>query len=112
MKNQVFNFDKSKNCAKMGTLAECQLRCQQTAGCLKFSYFTKDFDNSNNVEKGAKREPKDCCLVIDTKLTIPVTRRRKSGTTTKKKNVISGPQFCPVKKTEENGTLFSGEDNV
>ena len=91
LNNQVYSFSKNQKCTKVGTREECQLTCQQTDGCTKFSFFTRDYKTSNDAENYVRREALDCCLVADTKST---------STVTKKQNVISGPKFCPSRKSE------------
>ena len=118
MKNQVYKFDEYHECRKQGTLAECQLACQQTAGCSRFSYFTPNFKNSKYVNViakyvAAKREAMDCCLVTDTVWTLMKMQNNVSGRTyIRMHNVISGPKFCVTEKTEitENNALDREKD--
>ena len=92
LNNQMYSFSKFQQCTKVGTPEVCQLTCQQTDGCIKFSFFTKYFRTSNDAENGSRREAWDCCLAINTKST--------SNTITKNQNVISGPKFCRIGKTK------------
>ena len=57
---------------------------------------------------GARREPWDCCLVIDTKIDIQSIKH----TIKRKQNVISGSKFCPTgnAKMDEELTRMSDID--
>ena len=92
----MYSFKKSPECVKAGTHKECQLTCQLTPGCSKFSYFTKYFKSSNYVGNESRREALDCCL-IDTRST--------DITLTKKQDVISGLKRCSVGKAELKAEL-------
>ena len=99
LENQVYNFDKSQSCLKAAKQEECQFACQLTSGCSDFSYFTRNFNSSNEDPNEAIREAMDCCLFIDTVDTID-TKGVKSAT--EKQGVISGPQFCPMEGEGKN----------
>ena len=92
LNNTVYSFQESQKCVKVGTPEECQLLCQQTYNCSKFSYFTRNFDRSNDARNNNTREALDCCLVIHKRLPNP--------TVSIKQNVISGPQVCPIPKID------------
>ena len=108
LENLVYSFNPSQECIKLSTVQECQLACQQTAGCSKFSYFTKYFKGSDDVKNNAKRESLDCCLRIDTKLA--------NDDVMKLQYVISGPKYCPDRDATLSNSvdrdIFSGKENV
>ena len=102
--NQVYSFNPKHECIKLKTPQECQLACKQTSGCSKFSYFTKYFKGSNDVESDASRGPLDCCLLTNTDAT---------DTLTKKQHAVSGPKFCISENTTLSNNnvrdIFSGK---
>ena len=97
LENQVFSFNQNHECVKMGTPQQCQLACKQTNGCSKFSYFSKYFKGSNNVDNDASRESLDCCLLTDTDA---------PGIATKKQYAVSGPKFCASEKAAPSNNYF------
>ena len=94
LENQVYGLDQNQECLKLRTPQECQLACQQTAYCSKFSYFTKNFKGVNDVKNGASREPLDCCLLTYAYLQFKFK-------VIKKQHVVSGPKFCPSKSAKK-----------
>ena len=110
LNNLVYNFNQNQECVKsdvigdiyMRTPQECQLACQQTSGCSKFSYYTSFYKDPEHMER------QECCyLFSETKLA--------NYAVTKKPYVISGPKFCPsenAEKTPSNNNVrdaYSGE---
>ena len=74
--------DINKNCDdKTDTAKQCQELCQKTAGCLKFTYITDNYNGPWGI--GSR---KSCCL----KGTLVTSLEQLEG-------VVSGPKECPGK---------------
>ena len=73
----------NQGCAKKDTIQECQLLCQKTSRCVRFSYITNQYNGKHgNIAR------KNCCLkdneVKETKIV---------------QDVMSGPAYCKERES-------------
>ena len=80
--NKDFGGPNMNNAAvdKTDTVQDCQRLCQQTSGCVKFTYLTDSSDISPEWRKS--------CVLKDDPL----------GGLIDKENAVSGPKECPYSK--------------
>ena len=65
-------------CTKTETVQKCQLLCQETPGCVKFSYLTPFYDGVHGT--GVRQ---NCCLKDDEQAPAMVMQ-----------DLVSGPAYC------------------